>query len=293
MAATPGRRVGFLQPEGTFTHIAARQHFGDEGTEYVPMETQAICRAVRRGEIDFGVLPIENLFEGSVGATLDATYGTADINVMAEVFLSIQHHLLSTGPVEAVRRVYSHEQALNQCRNNLRRLSEELGHEVEAIREASTARGAQRAASEGPGAAALATELAGQAYGLDAVRRNMEDGRGNATRFWAFGRGAIPEETGDDKTSFLFEVENAPGSLARVLNVFAEHGLNATMLQSRPINLDRQSGLWEYAFFVEFLGHIHEERMDMAYRILDRSRGALCRRVRVLGSYRRGALAPA
>ncbi len=290
MSTTSTHRVGFLRPEATFTHLAALQHFGGDGAEYVPMDTQAICRAVQHREIDFGVLPIENLFEGSVGATLDATYTTADINVMAEVFLPIHHHLLSTGPLEAVTRVYSHEQALNQCRNNLRRLSEELGHEVEPIREASTARGAQRAAAEGPGTAALATDLAGEAYGLDVVRPNMEDGRGNATRFWAFGRGAIPAATGNDKTSFLFEVENEPGSLARVLNLFAEHGLNATMLQSRPINLDRGTGLWEYAFFIEFLGHIHEEQMDIAYRILDRSRGSLCRRIRLLGSYRRSAL---
>ena len=121
--------VGFLRPEATFTHIAARQHFGDDNAEYVPMETESICRAVQHGEIDFGVLPIENLFEGSVGATLDAMYATADINVVAEVFLPIHHHLLSTGPIEAVTRVYSHEQALNQCRNNLRRLSEELDHD--------------------------------------------------------------------------------------------------------------------------------------------------------------------
>ena len=287
--ASPAR-VGFLAPKATFTHVAARQHFGDDDANYVPMETQAICRAVQHGEIDFGVLPIENLFEGSVGATLDAMYATADINVVAEVFLPIHHHLLSTGPIEAVTRVYSHEQALNQCRNNLRRLSEELGHGVEPIREASTARGAQRAAEEGPGTAALATDLAGEAYGLDVVRAGMEDGRGNATRFWVFGRGRIPEATGEDKTSFLFEVENQPGSLAKVLNLFAEHGLNATMIQSRPTNLDGHSGLWEYAFFMEFLGHIHDQNMEEAYRILGRSRNTICRRIRLLGSYPRGAL---
>ena len=69
--------VGFLRPEATFTHIAARQHFGDDNAEYVPMETESICRAVQHGEIDFGVLPIENLFEGSVGATLDAMYASS------------------------------------------------------------------------------------------------------------------------------------------------------------------------------------------------------------------------
>jgi chorismate mutase/prephenate dehydratase len=282
--------VGFLMPEATFTHIAARQHFGGDDAEYIPMLTQAIYRAVQRGEINYGVLPIENLFEGSVGATLDAMYATADINIVAEVFLPIHHHLLSSGPIESITRVYSHEQALNQCRNNLLRLSDELGRDVESIREASTARGAQRAADEGEGSAALATELAGRTYGLNVVRPNMEDGRGNATRFWAFGLGQLPEPTGRDKTSFLFELENQPGSLAKVLNLFAEHDLNATMIQSRPVKLDRSSGLWEYAFFMESLGHIHDEAMETVYRILDRSRGTLCRRIRLLGSYPRGSL---
>ncbi|MDA1096701.1 MAG: ACT domain-containing protein [Chloroflexi bacterium] len=292
MTAKNTPSVGFLRPEATFAHIAARQHFEGRNATYVPMETAAICRAVQRGEIDYGVLPIENLFEGSVGATLDALYATADINVVGEIFLPIHHHLLSTGPLADIRRVYSHEQALNQSRNNLRRLGMELGFEIEQVREASTARGAQRAAAEGAGAAALANEMAAEVYGLPIVRRNMEDGKGNATRFLVFGRGAPPDPTGNDKTTFLFEVENLPGTLARALNVFAEHGLNATMIQSRPVNLDRTSELWEYSFFMEFLGHIHDRPMEEAYRILEKSRGRLCRRIRLLGSYPRGALNP-
>lgn len=282
-------RVGFLRPEATFTHIAARQRFGPEAT-YLPMETDAICRAVQHGDLDYGVLPIENLFEGTVGATLDALYSTADIGVVSEIILPIHHHLLSKGPLEKITRVYSHEQALSQCRNHLRRLEQELGHEVELIREASTARGAQRAAGE-PGAASISTELAAQVYGLQVLRRNMEDGRDNATRFWVFGRGAVPSNSGNDKTSFLFEVANKPGALAGVLGKFAEHGLNATMIQSRPLRLDKASGMWEYVFFMEFLGHIHDRPMAEVYRILDKGKGILCRRIRLLGSYPRAPLA--
>jgi chorismate mutase/prephenate dehydratase len=281
-------RIGFMRPEATFTHIAATQHFGPEA-DYVPMETEAICRAVQHGEIDYGVLPIENLFEGTVGVTLDTLVNTADINVMAEIFLPVHHHLVSKAPLDKITRVYSHAQALSQCRNHLRRLSEELGRDVELIVESSTARGAQRAAQE-ENAAALATEMAAQRYGLDIVRRNMEDGRDNATRFWVFGRGKLPGPTGNDKTSFMFEVENRPGSLAKVLNTFSEHGLNATMLQSRPSKLDRATGLWEYTFFAEFLGHIHDQPMAEAYRVLEKGRGRLCKRIRLLGSYPRGAV---
>ncbi|MBI4236527.1 MAG: prephenate dehydratase [Chloroflexi bacterium] len=281
-------RVGFLRPEATFTHIAARQRFGPDAA-YMPLETDAICRAVQHEDLDYGVLPIENLFEGTVGATLDALYATADIGVVAEIILPIHHHLLAKESLERIVRVYSHEQALSQCRNHLRRLEQEVGRELELVREASTARGAQRAAAE-PGTAAIATEMAAEVYGLRVLRRNMEDGRDNATRFWVFGRGAVPPATGNDKTSFLLEVANKPGALATVLTKFADHGLNATMIQSRPLRLDRATGLWEYAFFVEFLGHIHDPPLAEVYRLLDKGRGVLCRRIRLLGSYPRAPL---
>ncbi|MBI4329320.1 MAG: prephenate dehydratase [Chloroflexi bacterium] len=282
------QRVAFLQPEGTFTHLAALRHFGPDAT-YIPMLTDSAFRAVQRGEVDYAVFPVENLFEGTVGTTFDALYGTAEISVVAEVMLPIHHHLVSRGPLEEVRRVYSHEQALQQCRRHLQALERELGRELELVREVSTARGAQRAAGE-EGAAALATDMAAQIYGLPILRRNLEDGRGNATRFWVFGLGATPPPTGNDKTAFLLEVENRPGALAMVLSRFAEKGLNATMLQSRPLRLDRASGLWEYAFYIEFLGHIHEASMAETYRLMEKGRGVLCRRIRLLGSYPRAPL---
>lgn len=284
-------RVGFLRPEATFTHLAALQHFGPNAT-YVPMETEAIFHAVQQGDLDYGVLPIENLFEGTVGATMDSLVATAEINVVAEVFLPIHHHLLSKEPLERITRVYSHQQALSQCRNQLHRFEEEVGHEVELIQEASTARGAQRAAEAGEvGAAAIATEVAAEYYGLNVVRRNMEDGKDNATRFWVLGRDTVPTATGNDKTSFMFDVENKAGALVQVLNTFSERGLNATMLQSRPSYLDRSAGLWEYTFFIEFLGHVHDAALAEAYRILDEGQEQICKRIRLLGSYPRESVA--
>ena len=281
--------VGFLQPEATFTHLAAISHFGREAT-FEPMDTEAICKAVQQRKIDYGVLPIENLLEGTVGATLDFVTATEEINVMAEVFLPIHHHLLTKTSLEQVTRIYSHPQALSQCRRSIGRLSEELGRQIEVIEESSTARGAQiAAASDDPGAAALANAVAAMYYRLKVVRENMEDGSENATRFWVLGHDKIPETTGGDKTTILFDVENQPGALVKVLNMFSSRGLNATMLQSRPSRLNQQEGLWEYTFIVEYLGHIHEEALAEAYADVEAGLGTLCKRIRLLGSYPRSS----
>ena len=286
----PKPTVGFLQPEATFTHLAAIKHFGTEA-DYRPMETEAICHAIRQHELDYGVLPIENLLEGTVGATLDSVAATDDVNVAAEVFLPIHHQLLTKTSLDQITRIYSHPQALSQCRLSIRRLSEELGREIEVIDEASTARGAQIAATtDDPGVAALATEVAAFHYRLKVVRRNMEDGKDNATRFWVLGHDLVPEATGGDKTTILFDVENQPGTLVAVLNLFSSRGLNATMLQSRPSRLDRGAGLWEYTFFAEFLGHIFDSGLAEAFSEAQAGVGSICKRIRLLGSYPRSSL---
>ena len=282
--------VGYLQPEATFTHLAAISQFGREAT-FDPMETDDICHAIQRQEIDYGVLPIENLLEGTVGATLDSVVATEGISVVAEVFLPIHHHLLTKTSLAQVTRIYSHPQALSQCRQSIRRLSVELGREIELIEEASTARGAQiAAASDDPGAAAIAAGVAALHYGLKDVRENMEDDSDNATRFWVLGHDGVPDHTEADKTTILFDVENTAGALVKVLNVFSSRGLNATMLQSRPSRLDHRAGLWEYTFIVEFLGHIRDAGLSEAYAEVEAGLGTLCKRIRLLGSYPRSSL---
>ncbi len=283
--------VGFLQPEATFTHLAAIAHFGRDAI-FEPMESEAICQAVQQGEIEYGVLPIENLLEGTVGATLDFVGARDGINVVAEVFLPIHHHLLTKTSLEQVTRIYSHPQALSQCRRSIRRLSEELGREIEVIEESSTARGAQiAAASEDPGAAALSNAVAAMYYRLKVVRENMEDGSENATRFWVLGHNETPDTTGGDKTTILFDIENQPGALVKVLTMFSSRGLNATMLQSRPSRLDQREGLWEYTFIVEYLGHITDTGLAEAFAEVEAGLGTICKRIRLLGSYPRSSMA--
>ena len=118
----------------------------------------------------------------------------------------------------------------------------------------------------------------------------MEDGSENATRFWVLSKDYLPEATGEDKTTILFDVENQPGALVKVLNLFSSRGLNATMLQSRPSRLDQLEGLWEYTFIVEYLGHISDAGLAQAFAEVEAGLGTICKRIRLLGSYPRSSL---
>ena len=136
----------------------------------------------------------------------------------------------------------------------------------------------------------MATGVAALYYRLKVVRENMEDGAENATRFWVLGHDETPEATGGDKTTILFDLENQPGALVKVLSLFSFRGLNATMLQSRPSRLDPGEGLWEYTFIVEYLGHITDAGLAEAFAEVEAGLGTICKRVRLLGSYPRSSM---
>jgi chorismate mutase/prephenate dehydratase len=172
-----------------------------------------------------------------------------------------------------VKKVYSHNQPLGQCR---RWLAAQLPH-AEQVQTVSTSEAVKIAASE-PGAAAVGTMLAGQMYDVPALFTNIEDNPNNTTRFFILGKQS-PRPTGDDKTSIMFTTEHKPGALNRVLAIFSEHGLNMTRLAERP----SQRMNWEYYFFVDLLGHESEPIMQKA---LDAARQH-CLQLTVLGSFPR------
>ena len=115
----------------------------------------------------------------------------------------------------------------------------------------------------------------------------MEDEKDNATRFWVLGQEEPSKPSGNDKTTFSFDVQNQSGALVSVLDTFSSRGLSATMLQSRPSKLDRSAGIWEYTFFAEFLGHISEGPLSESYDLLSNGTNSVCKRIRLLGSYPR------
>jgi chorismate mutase/prephenate dehydratase len=237
--------VAYLAPHGTFTHQAARERFGD-GAQYHPSRTIAeIFDDVERDRAHFGVVPVENSTDGAVNVTLDRLVHT-ELQICGELTLEIAQHLLSRATDLAdVKRVLSHPQGLGQCRGWL---AEHLP-EVPQEETASTAGAAEVAAAD-PGVAAIASELAGQLYGVPILRRRIEDNRHNATRFLVLGRRASGP-SGRDKTSIVFAMPNQPGALYRILEPFARAGLNLTKIESRPA----KRMPWEFVMFVDFEGH--------------------------------------
>jgi chorismate mutase / prephenate dehydratase len=265
------QKVAYLGPRATFTHMACMQKFGSSA-KYVPVHSiKEVFSEVERGRANFGVVPIENTTEGVVNHTLDM-FIDSNLLIYGEVLQEVSHHLLSkSGAQDDIKKIYSHPHAIAQCRNWL---ETNLPH-VPVAEVASTARAAEMCMEE-PSAAAIASELAGQLYGLKVVKARIEDNLNNFTRFLVLSQ-KPPERTGKDKTSLMLSVKDKVGALYDLLRPFASHGLNMTKIESRP----SRRKAWEYIFFVDVEGHIEEERVKRAVEEIT----PRCLFLKILGSY--------
>jgi chorismate mutase / prephenate dehydratase len=268
--------VGFLGPEGTFTHAAVQKHFG-RSVKALPMGTiDDVFREVEAEACHYGVVPVENSIEGVVNHTLDM-FINSPLRICGEVELRIHHHLLGKAAnPDGLVRVYGHEQALAQCRRWLN------NHLAKAARcpVASNAEAARRAAAE-PGTAAIAGDAAASIYGLTRIVNNIEDESDNTTRFLIIGHRSTPP-SGDDKTTLIFSTPNLPGALYKMLASFAEHGISMMRIESRP----SRRGMWDYFFFVDIEGHGRDEAVAEALKELKQRASML----KLLGSYPRAVL---
>src|SRR5688572_29537099 len=201
-----------------------------------------VFEAVERGDVDHGVVPLENSLAGSINEAYDLL-SAGRAFVVGEVVVAVDHALLALPgtKTEDIKRVCSHPQALAQCEEFLAML------DVDLIPVYDTAGAAKRIAEEGrKGEAAVASEKAADIYGLDVLARHIQTSAHNRTRFAAIGRELEPLAPAN-KTSLLLELKHEPGSLYRCLRPFAERDLNLTKLESRPIG-DRP---WEYWFYLD------------------------------------------
>lgn len=263
--------VAYLGPPATHTHLACFEYFGSSVQTQPKESIQEVFEAVEKGKTTYGVVPIENSTEGSVHQTLDRLI-ESEVMICGEVMIRVSHHLLSqSGKSEDVRKITSHPSALEQCRRWLRK---SFAH-VEVADAASTAKAAQMAA-EDPKTAAIASSLAGPLYGLKVVESRVEDYPNNYTRFLVVGLRTNPK-TGRDKTSILFSISHAPGSLYRALKPFSEKGINLTKIESRPV----KNRPWEYVFFLDFEGHATDEAIREVMVELEQN----ARFLKLLGSY--------
>jgi chorismate mutase/prephenate dehydratase len=266
-------RVAYLGPEGTFTQLAARRLFGLAARYRETSTIDGVFDAVRAKDAAYGVVPLENSTEGSVTRTTDALL-EGDLRIRQELVLDVSQCLLSPlSSLTGVERVYSHPQALAQCRiwlaKNLPR--------AQLVETPSTAAAVREAMGDDAGAA-IGGALASEIYGIPLLRERIQDHAENATRFVVLAVEDAPP-TGNDRTTLGFSLHDGRGALRKVLSVFEEAGVNLSRIESRP----SKKAQWDYVFLVDLEGH----RSDAAVASAIGGIGALCPFVKILGSYPR------
>ncbi|MDA1127627.1 MAG: prephenate dehydratase [Chloroflexi bacterium] len=265
--------VGFLGPLGTYSEEAALLY--DPSADMPYPTITAVGEAVASGEVEEGVVPIENSLAGSVIFTLDLLISQPKLFIRGEIDLPIEHFLLTkpgTDPAE-IKVIYSHPQALQQCRAYL----EKNFPQAEQMASLSTVSSVQDAFASPVPAAAISPRRASELYDVYILDRGIQDVAANVTRFAVIGLSDHPP-TGRDKTSvaFTFDVDT-PGLLYKALGEFAQRGINLFKVESRPT----KQSLGEYIFLVDCAGHREESPMKEALAALSQPISML----RILGSY--------
>jgi len=269
-------KVAFQGERGAYSESAVRAFFGDD-TKVKPCRDLAeVFESVDKQEAQFGVVPIENSLEGSVNQTYDL-FLTHNLKVSGEIVIRISHCLIANPDtsLEKVKTVYSHPQALAQCRTFLERLGSEL------IPTYDTAGSVKMLKEKGlKDAAAIASERAAKIYGMKILARDIEDTPANYTRFFVVSKDDAPK-TGKDKTSIIFAATHTPGALYHALEEFEKRKINLTKIESRPT----KQKPWEYNFYLDFEGHRTEKNCAEALQALGEKASFL----KILGSYPRAA----
>lgn len=277
-------RIGYLGPPGSYSHLAATKQFGSTVSFEDLHEIAGVVTEVRRGHVNYGLVPIENSTGGGISETLSALQEHAgQVQVYAEVQIAIHHALLANCEPSQIRRIHSKPEALGQCRLWLATQFPQ----AQLIAAPSSSRAAQTAVEEDkiaasigapPGSAAIGSVLAGQLYGLQALFEEIEDNPNNITRFYVLSQQRA-KRSGDDKTAIMFNTADKPGALVSVLRVFEEQGINLTHIDKRPSGREN----WQYTFFVDAQGHRDDANMMKALSEAEKH----CRELIVLGSFPR------
>jgi prephenate dehydratase len=279
--------IAFQGEHGAYSEEAIFKQFGREVKTVPAVSIHEVFDLTEAGEVDLGVVPVENSVEGSINETYDMLL-SSDLTVVGEVVLRVVHCLIAlrAAKLEGIRVVYSHPQALAQCRNFVTSLG------VDPIVTYDTA-GSVKMIKEKrlKGAAAIAGERAAAIYGLKVLKKGIEDYSTNSTRFLIVSRepaaereggGGRPSQRGvsrGSKTSLIFAVPHTPGSLYHALEVFARAKINLTKIESRPT----KERPWEYYFFVDFEGRRDDRKVAGVLTELAAKTAFL----KVLGSYPR------
>jgi 3-deoxy-7-phosphoheptulonate synthase len=267
------RRAAFLGELGTFSHKACTQYFGAD-VKPVPVSSfRQIFDAVKDGEVDFGVVPLENSLTGSIHENYDLLleYG---LRIIGEIRLRIIHHLVGNpeAKIQTIKRVLSHPQVFQQCRQFLEQHPE---WELVSAKDTATA---VRSVKEGGLAtdACIAGKEEAMIHGMAVIQEGIETNPRNYTRFVVIGIQQL-DKGPRGKSSLIYSTGNRPGALYETLKLFAEKGINLVKLESRPIH----GKPWEYMFYVDIEADLESESFKPLVEGLEKKTDYL----KVLGSY--------
>jgi prephenate dehydratase len=268
-----GIRIAFQGERGAYSEMAIMLKFPTSTA--IPLKTfYDVFETVKNHRNGIAVVPIENSIEGSVSETYDLLLQDK-IYVSGEIFQRINHCLIVNKGYKNIINVYSHPQALGQCRNYIQR------NKLEPIPAFDTA-GAVKFLKENKmmSSAAIASRRAAEIYDMEILDEGIEDKKNNFTRFFVISQQLVEKPSGKDRTSIIFALEHKPGSLYQVLKEFSRKSINLTRIESRPT----KETPWEYYFYVDFDGHYNDEKVRLT---LNRIK-IQTKFFKLLGSYQKG-----
>ena len=268
-------KCGYLGQKGSFSYLALVEAFPE--LTPVACDTFAeITEKVDAGILERAILPVENSTEGAVTSVMDNLLVLKQAGILAETVLTVTHHLYSVDPnVASIHTVFSHPQAIEQCRHFFR------NHfpDIQLIPCESTSSACVLAKERGIGTGAITSKWAGTHNGLQLAAKSIQDNRFNQTRFILLGIGH-PPATGNDKTAIAFSFHrDYAGSLYLILKIFADQNINLTRIESRPAKME----LGQYLFFVDFEGH----QKDAVVREVLEKVSFMTRNLYIFGSFTR------
>lgn len=269
-------KIAFLGPEGTYTHAAATKHFGRLIQPQPVASIEEVFRLVEADGANFGVVPVENSTEGVVNHTLDLIMKSS-LQISGEVSLRIRHNLITAETdLSSIKRIYSHQQSLAQCRLWLDR------HLPNAERFAANSNAeAVMLAKQHDNTAAIAGSNAAELYELPILHADIEDEPDNTTRFVVIGKHQAPP-SGNDRSSLMLFAHNRAGSLYHLLEPLAKRNISMSNIESRP----SRRGVWEYVFFIDIDGHRDDAVVAEAIEEIEQASAM----VTILGSYPKAVL---
>ncbi len=266
-------KVAYLGPEGTHSEAAVHNQFGSQVTRIPSSTIDDVFYQVIQDEVNIGVVPVENSSEGVINTTLNCLADSEDINIIGEIYLNIEHQLAAVNKfnIDEAFAIASHPQALGQCSKWIER---NIGN-IKRLEMPSSAVAAKYA-KENKNILCIVNSMAIQKYKLKLVKKNIQDYSENKTRFLVIGKNEVGK-TGKDKSSFLIQTPNKPGSLMSVLKPFEKRRINLSKIETRP----SRGNINSHDFFIDCEGHIKDQKLHLAIKDIINA-GAI---VRNFGSY--------